>query len=72
MGKSGQIQLFRSRLSILGQPPRHLSIQQWGHYASVSGIVTRCQRAIEINITWANTINDIADNIKAKTLPLYN
>ncbi len=22
MGKSGQIQLFRSRLSILGQPPR--------------------------------------------------
>jgi hypothetical protein len=27
MGKSGQIQLFRSRLSILGQPPRGQSEQ---------------------------------------------
>ncbi len=37
-----------------------------GHYASVSGIVIRCQRAIEIDIRLANMINDTANKIKAK------
>ena len=36
------------------------------HYASVSGIVTRCQKAIEIDGTLANTIDDVVKTIKAK------
>lgn len=36
------------------------------HYASVSGIVTRFQRTIEIDIKLGNLIEDIANKIKAK------
>ena len=53
---------------IAGYPLNEIALYfGFGHYASVSGIVTRCQRAIEIDITWADTINNIADIIKAKT-----
>jgi len=37
-----------------------------GHYASVSGIVTRCQRAIEIDPALANIVNDTANKLKPK------
>ena len=36
------------------------------HYASASGIVTRCRKALEIDTKLANTIDDIVKEIKAK------